>query len=80
MLLNKGCTAEALIDLTGCPTITYDFSLNTGRKMLEDGVMWAKLKQHHEEGAILVSSVAYDEEMEDNGISYNIIGIKEESG
>ena len=80
MLLNKGWAAEALIDLTGCPTITYDFSINPGLKLLEDGIMWQKLKAYHEEGALLVSSVAYDEEMEDTGTAYNIIAIKEVFG
>jgi calpain-15 len=79
-LLTKGWIAEALIDLTGCPTITYDFNREPAKSLIQQGIFWRKMKAYHEDGSILVASPAVDEDVPDHGFGFSILAMKEAFG
>ena len=91
-LLKGGSVAEGLIDLTGCPTISYHFSDENIQKDIEKGIMWLNIKDHFDDGYLLCASTPGDERWSDvnymdslpagllPGHSYSIISCKEISG
>jgi calpain-15 len=46
LLLRGGLASEALYDLTGCPTIYYNFHDEYVREMLKNGHLWQKMKEY----------------------------------
>jgi calpain-15 len=91
-LLKGGTVAEALLDLTGCPTITYCFSDEVTQQEIEKGIMWLNIKDHFDDGYLLCASTAGEERWNEvnyseslpagllPGHGYTVIACKEFSG
>ena len=91
-LLKGGDVSEALLDLTGCPTISYIFSDEIVQKEIEKGIMWLNIKDHFDDGYLLCASTAGDERWSEvnyldqmpagllPGHSYTVVSCKEFSG
>ena len=60
-LLRGGSVAEGLIDLTGCPTLTYYFNDENFQADIEKGIMWLNIKDHFDDGFLLCASTIGDE-------------------
>ena len=88
-LLRGGNIAESLIDLTGCPTISYYFEEENVQKDVDKGIMWLNIKDHYDDGYLMCASTQGDERWSDinymdslpsglqPGHGYTIISIKE---
>ncbi len=51
--ISGGLPYEGLMDLTGCPTVSYNFKDQKVRQMIEQGKLWELLKYYDEEGYII---------------------------
>lgn len=88
-LLKGGSVSEALMDLTGCPTISYYFKDEIVQKEIEKGIMWLNIKDHFDDGFLMCASTSGEERWSDvnfletvpsgllPGHSYSIISCKE---
>jgi calpain-15 len=56
MQLRGGWVNEGMIDLTGCPTLTYKFEKEDVRQMIENDLLWVKFKSYDDEGSLLTAS------------------------
>lgn len=91
-LLKGGNVSEALIDLTGCPTLSYYFQDENTQKDIEKGIMWLNIKDHFDDGFLLCASTLGDERWSDvnymdtlpagllPGHGYSVISCKEVGG
>lgn len=52
-LLKNGWAHEAMLDLTGCPTLSYDLSDPRVKKLIEANQFWDKLKCYDDEGFLI---------------------------
>jgi calpain-15 len=88
--LRGGYANEALIDLTGCPTITFNFGDDEVRGLIESNRLWDEMKNNDEEGHLMTISTpgedrwtdqGWVEDDENSGLvpghSYTILQIKE---
>ena len=88
--LRGGYASEALLDLTGCPTISHAFDDDDVRMKIDSGVFWDELKVFEDEGYLLsVSTPGEDrwtdqgwvEDEENNGLApghaYTIVSMKD---
>ena len=91
MLLRGGWANEGMIDLTGCPTLKYEFASDVGAKLLQEDIVWPKLKAYDDEGALISASTSgediYTEHGGPNatsglvpGHAYTVIAVKEAFG
>jgi len=55
-LLKGGYVHEALLDLTGCPTINYDLEDEYVKHFIENGQFWELLKYFDDEGYLMAFS------------------------
>ena len=46
--LRGGYAYEGLMDLTGCPTLNFDFSDSSIESMINDGTLFNKIKEFDE--------------------------------
>ena len=51
--ITGGVPSEALSDLTGCPTITFDFQDKKVKEMVSNGKLWKSLVQYDKEGFLI---------------------------
>jgi hypothetical protein len=90
-LLRGGFANEGLIDLTGCPSVHYDFSDEFVRMLIDSGEFWKLLKKYDDEGFLLSGSTSGEErwtevgepEQEGGllpGHAYTVILVKEAFG
>ena len=89
LTLKGGYAHEALLDLTGCPCIYYNFEDEFVKEMIKAGSLWRKIKDADEKGYLMSGSTAGEErwadtptgDREDNlllpGHSYTIVGLAE---
>jgi calpain-15 len=56
-LLKGGYVNEALLDLTGCPTISYDLKDEYVKHFVENGQFWELLKYFDEESYLISLSI-----------------------
>lgn len=73
-MLKGGNAAEALLDLTGCPTISYDFADEDVKKDIEKGIMWLNIKDHFDDGFLLCASTTGAEMWRDINYMDNLPG------
>lgn len=89
--LRGGYTNEALLDLTGCPSCSYDFEDELIKMLLQNGEFWDLMKSFDNEGYLMSASTPGEErfidpghiEDEDQlkpGHAYSIIMVKESHG
>ena len=50
------------MDLTGCPTISYNFKDQKVQQMIDQGKLWELLKFYDEEGYIITGGTPAEEE------------------
>ncbi len=55
-LLRGGFVNEALLDLTGCPSINYDLDDEYVQHFIENGQFWELIRYFDEEGYLLAFS------------------------
>ncbi|OMJ87011.1 hypothetical protein SteCoe_11338 [Stentor coeruleus] len=60
-MLKGGNVSEGLIDLTGCPTLSYNFKDENIKKDIEKGIMWLNIKDHFDDGYLICASTTGDE-------------------
>ena len=60
-LLKGGFVSEALMDLTGCPTSTYNLSDDFVQHFVHNGQFWELLKHFWNEGYLLALSTPGEE-------------------
>lgn len=65
-LLRGGFVHEALIDLTGCPTICYDLDDEYVQHFIENGQFWELIKYFDDEGYLLSLSTPGEARWVDN--------------
>lgn len=91
MLLRGGWALEGMIDLTGCPTKTYDMETSEVEAMIEEDEFFRTLKDLDEEGALLSASTTGEDRWTESGgpdqsgglvpgHAYTIIQVKEALG
>jgi calpain-15 len=82
------------MDLTGCPTISYNFKDDKVKQMISQGKLWEMLKYYDEEGYIITGGTPPEdllaeennegEEKKSNGLipghAYSVIISKEVKG
>ena len=56
-----------MIDLTGCPTSTYDFSIETTKKMIFNGQLWDKMLDFDNSGYLLSASTPGEDKWSEEG-------------
>ena len=87
--LTGGHPYQALMDLTGCPTISYNFKDDKVQTMVQQGKLWELLKYYDDEGYIITGGTPSEEEAKENnyqsnglipGHAYAIIVAKEFKG
>lgn len=66
LLLRGGYASEGLMDLTGCPTIFYDFGDEFVRMLVDSGEFWKLMRKADDEGFILAASMPGEERWVDN--------------
>jgi len=54
--IRAGYCFEAMMDLTGCPTLYYNFEQPETKALLEEGLLWPKLVKYDEEGSLICGS------------------------
>lgn len=59
--LRGGYALEGLIDLTGCPSVCFDFNDEYARMLLDSGELWKLMKRYDEEGYLLSGSTPGEE-------------------
>jgi hypothetical protein len=64
-LLRGGFVHEALLDLTGCPTINYDIEDEYVQHFIENGQFWELIKYFDDEGYLLAFSTPGEARWED---------------
>jgi calpain-15 len=90
-LLKGGWAHEGMSDLTGCPTVNYNFEDAVVAGWIKSGFFWKKLKVLDQEGALLSASTAGEDRWSDTssdaalsgligGHSYTIIQVKKAFG
>ena len=55
-LLRGGWAHEGMMDLTGCPTLNYDFSSEEVKNLVQEGKFWKMLKDFDDRGALISAS------------------------
>ena len=55
-LLRGGFANEGMIDLTGCPTISYDFKDEYVDALIKNDEFWSLIKHFDEEGYLISAS------------------------
>lgn len=68
-LLRGGYTNEALIDLTGCPSLSYNFEDEEVIEMIKTGKIWDILRAGDDEGYLMSASTEGEERWADLGIN-----------
>ena len=91
-LLKGGLASEGLIDLTGCPCLSYNLSDEQVQKKIESGELWLMMKDYEETGYLLTASTPGEERWNESnymgtlscglipGHSYAIITCKQVKG
>ncbi len=92
LALKGGHAHQALVDLTGCPCIYYNFDDEFVKDMLKNGTLWQKLREADEKGYLISGSTAGEQrwadtptgDTEDNsllpGHSYSVNTLAEVKG
>lgn len=92
MLLRGGFANEGMIDLTGCPTLKYEFmDEEAQQKIICEDIVWPKLKAYDEEGALISASTSGEDIYTEHGgptathglvpgHAYTVIAVKEAYG
>ena len=52
-LLKNGWAHEAMLDLTGCPTLSYEFSDDNVRKLIETHEFWNMMRRYDDAGYLI---------------------------
>ncbi|OMJ86345.1 hypothetical protein SteCoe_12132 [Stentor coeruleus] len=60
-MLKGGNVSDGLIDLTGCPTLSYNFKDENTKKDIEKGIMWLNIKDHFDDGYLICACTIGDE-------------------
>lgn len=91
-LLRGGFASEGLIDLTGCPTSSFNFQDEEVLKLIDSGQFWLMVKDFDEEGYLLSASTQGEERWNEinflgaldagllPGHAYTIMAVKEFQG
>ena len=66
--LRGGDVLEALVDLTGCPTVSYLFGDNYVQHFIRNGQFW-RLLEHYQEMGYLLCLVTYGDNDQNRGVS-----------
>ncbi len=53
--IETGNPRHSLIDITGCPTYTYELYKDEIKLLIEDGLFWQDLKKWHEKGFVIAA-------------------------
>jgi calpain-15 len=67
MLLKKGWPVEGLIDLTGCPTVSYELTKPEVMIMIERDELWPMIKRYDIEGAMIIASTVGEDRWSETG-------------
>jgi len=88
MLLKGGWAREGMLDLTGCPTLGYDFQSEEVKEMVEEDLLWPLLRQFDQEAALISASTPGEDRWSESrgqdrkggligGHAYSVIQIRE---
>ena len=66
-LLRGGWAAEGMMDLTGCPTISLDFTTEEGKNIVKNDELWQILVKHDDTGALISASTAGEDRFTEAG-------------
>lgn len=59
--LRGGYALEGLIDLTGCPSVYFDFNDEYARMLLDSGELWKLMWRYDDEGYLITGSTSGEE-------------------
>lgn len=87
-LLKGGWAAEGMMDLTGCPTLNFDFTSEESKKLIQEDKLWEILKRYDNEGSLISASTAGEDRWSETakpnrkgglvpGHAYTVIQVKE---
>ena len=90
-LLKGGWAHEGMMDLTGCPTLNYEFDNEDVKSMIKEEYLWPLLRHYDDEGCMLSASTPGEDRWTDNrgstpkgglvaGHAYSVIQVKEAYG
>lgn len=75
-MLRGGYANEGMIDLTGCPSINYNFQDEYVTTLIDNGEFWEILKQYDDEGFLMsASTTGEDRWTEFGGPDHNADGV-----
>ena len=91
MLLKGGWAREGMLDLTGCPTLSYDFQSEEVKELIDEDLLWPLLRQFDQEAALLSASTPGEDRWSENrsgnskggligGHAYSVIQVREAYG
>jgi len=74
--LAQGLPHQAVMDLTGCPTVSYYIKDEKVQQMINQGKLWELMKYYNEEGYVVTGSTQTEEEINLNGYkNQNVKGL-----
>lgn len=90
-LLKGGWAHEGMMDLTGCPTLNYEFDNEDVKAMIKEEYLWPMLRHYDDDGCMLSASTPGEDRWTDNrgstpkgglvaGHAYSVIQVKEAYG
>lgn len=66
-LLRGGWAAEGMMDLTGCPTLSIEFTTEEGQSLIKADQIWELLKKYDDSGALISASTAGEDRFTEAG-------------
>ena len=88
LLLKGGWAREGMLDLTGCPTLGYDFQSEEVKELVEEDLLWPLLRQFDQEAALISASTPGEDRWSESrgqdrkggligGHAYSVIQVRE---